>query len=129
MYSRGTVDVGGDGVGQRCDAAVGGQGLRSGEVGVDLAVSRLEALARCLPLGHGVRGSDEAGHAGAALAGRDFVVSLHESEARRQLVEQVGAHDVGPHGQQLLDSEHCEEDGEGRALLHGRLLLPFPCDE
>jgi hypothetical protein len=44
------------------------QGLRGGEVGVDLAVGRLEALSRRLLLGHGVRGGEEAGHAGAALS-------------------------------------------------------------
>nr|ACN32097.1 unknown [Zea mays] len=125
MYSLVAVDVGGDVVGQR-EAAVAGQLLRRGEHSVDLNVGRLEAPARGLPVGPGVRRRVQGPHAVAALvvALAGFgCLALQEGQARRQVVEHVGARDVGHRG---LDCQHRhqEDDCNARASsLHGCAFL------
>lgn len=125
-YSLVAVDVRGDGVCQR-DAAVAGQLLRRGELGADLNVSRLEAPARRPHVGPGVRGRVEGPHAVAALVAGLGRAALEEGQARRQVIEHVGARDVGPHLHRGLDRQHRhrhQEDCNARASsLHGCWLL------
>ena len=128
VYSRVAVDVWGDDVGQR-EAAVAGQRLRGGELGLDLEVRRLEALAGGAPLGGGVGGRVEGPHAGAAVGGGAAGAALKEGQARRHVLEHGRAGDGGGarrRGQLLVERRRREQDdGQGRDRLrrHGSCLV------
>jgi hypothetical protein len=124
-HVRGAVDVGSDDVGQ-AEAARHGQGLRSGDDDVILAVCRLEAPARLLPLLPGVGGSEEGGGAAAAGDRGARLVALQVVEARHQVLDHLGALDVALQLLRLHHRREEEADGEGRAhRLHGYLGSSF----
>jgi hypothetical protein len=126
---RGAVDVGSDGVGQP-ETARGGQCLRSGDDHLVLVVGHLEALARLLPLVPGVGVPVERFRAAAAGGGGARLAALQIAQARRQVIDHLGARDVALHDQQLLCLQHREEEhGRGRGRLHGcRFFLPLVND-